>query len=126
MDPLRAAVAASTSAAAHKLCRERLPKAERDQAKAAIRLGAQDGQARLEKLAQWYEGDPEAAVSLREGIVSPSTAWVRRRRCILSADSCSYGQRFVPRFLQLGLAASTLRFPSVTSIGPGEYVATHK
>ena len=44
----------------------------------------------------------------------------------LSADSCSYGQRFVPRFLQLGLAASTLRFPSVTSIGPGEYVATHK
>ena len=60
---------------AHKLRNvvERLPKAERDQAKAAIRaawrLGAQDGQARLEKLAQWYEGDwPEAAVSLREGM----------------------------------------------------------
>ena len=60
---------------AHKLRNvvERLPKAERDQAKAAIRaawrLGAQDGQARLEKLAQWYEGDwPEAAASLREGM----------------------------------------------------------
>ena len=60
---------------AHKLrnVAERLPKAERDQATAAIRaawrLGAQDGQARLEKLAQWYEGDwPEAAASLREGL----------------------------------------------------------
>ena len=60
---------------AHKLRNvvERLPKAERDQATAAIRaawrLGAQDGQARLEKLAQWYEGDwPEAAASLREGM----------------------------------------------------------
>ncbi len=60
---------------AHKLRNvvERLPKAEREQAKAAMRaawrLGAQDGQARLEKLAQWYEGDwPEAAASLREGM----------------------------------------------------------
>jgi len=60
---------------AHKLRNvlERLPRAERDQAKAAIRaawrLEAQDGRARLEKLAQWYEGDwPEAAASLREGL----------------------------------------------------------
>ena len=60
---------------AHKLRNvlERLPRAERDQAKAAIRaawrLAAQDGRARLEKLAQWYEGDwPEAAASLREGL----------------------------------------------------------
>ena len=60
---------------AHKLRNvvERLPKAERDQATAAIRaawrLAAQDGQARLERLAQWYEGDwPEAAASLREGM----------------------------------------------------------
>ena len=60
---------------AHKLRNvvERLPTAERHQAKAAIRaawrLQAQDGQARLEKLAQWYEGDwPEAAASLREGM----------------------------------------------------------
>ena len=44
----------------------------------------------------------------------------------LSAGSCSYGQWFVPRFLQLGLAASALRFPTVTSIGPGEYFSTHK
>ena len=60
---------------AHKLRNvlERLPRAERDQAKAAIRaawrLEAKDGRARLEKLAQWYEGDwPEAAASLREGL----------------------------------------------------------
>ena len=60
---------------AHKLRNvlERLPRAERDQAKAAIRaawrLAAQDGRARLEKLAQWYESDwPEAAASLREGL----------------------------------------------------------
>ena len=60
---------------AHKLRNvvERLPRAERDQAKAAIRaawrLAAQDGRARLEKLAQWYEGDwPEAAASLHEGL----------------------------------------------------------
>jgi len=60
---------------AHKLRNvlERLPKDERDQAKAAIRaawrLEAKDGQARLEKLAQWYEGDwPGAAASLREGV----------------------------------------------------------
>ena len=60
---------------AHKLRNvlDRLPKEERDQAKAAIRaawrLAAKDGQARLEKLAQWYEGDwPGAAASLREGV----------------------------------------------------------
>ena len=40
----------------------------------------------------------------------------------LSAGSCSYGRKFVPRFLQL----LALRFPTVTSIGSGEYVATHK
>lgn len=60
---------------AHKLRNvvDRLPKDERDQAKAAIRaawrLEAKDGQARLEKLAEWYEGDwPDAAASLREGL----------------------------------------------------------
>ena len=60
---------------AHKLRNvlERLPKAEQDQAKAAIRaawrLEAKDGQARLRKLAEWYEGDwPKAAASLREGL----------------------------------------------------------
>lgn len=52
---------------------ERLPKDERDQAKAAIRaawrLDAKEGQARLEKLAQWYENDwPAVAASLREGL----------------------------------------------------------
>ena len=45
----------------------------RNQAKAAIRaawrLEAKDGQARLKKLAEWYAGDwPEAAASLREGL----------------------------------------------------------
>ncbi len=60
---------------AHKLRNvlDRLPKAEQDQAKAAIRaawrLEAKDGQARLKKLAEWYAGDwPEAAASLREGL----------------------------------------------------------
>ncbi len=60
---------------AHKLRNvlERLPRAERNQAKTAIRaawrLEAKDGRARLEKLAQWYEGDwPGAAASLREGM----------------------------------------------------------
>ncbi len=60
---------------AHKLRNvlERLPRAERHQAKTAIRaawrLEAKDGRARLEKLAQWYEGDwPGAAASLREGM----------------------------------------------------------
>ena len=60
---------------AHKLRNvlDRLPKDERDQAKTAIRaawrLEAKDGQARLEKLAQWYERDwPDAAASLREGV----------------------------------------------------------
>ena len=60
---------------AHKLRNvlDRLPKAEQDQAKAAIRaawrLKAKDGQARLKKLAEWYAGDwPEAAASLREGL----------------------------------------------------------
>ena len=55
---------------AHKLRNvlDRLPKDECDQAKAAIRaawrLDAKDGQARLEKLTQWYEGDwPGAAGS---------------------------------------------------------------
>jgi len=60
---------------AHKLrnVRDRLPKDERDQAKAAIRaawrLEAKNGQARLEKLASWYQSDwPAAAASLREGV----------------------------------------------------------
>ena len=78
---LRAAVRKIFGAAAVQRCRahklrnilERLPKAEQDQAKAAIRaawrLEAKDGQARLKKLAEWYEGDwPEAAASLREGL----------------------------------------------------------
>ena len=78
---LRAAVRKIFGAAAVQRCRahklrnilERLPKAEQDQAKAAIhaawRLQAKDGQARLKKLAEWYEGDwPEAAASLREGL----------------------------------------------------------
>lgn len=52
---------------------ERLPKDERDQAKATIRaawrLDAKEGAARLEKLAEWYERDwPRAAASLREGV----------------------------------------------------------
>ena len=68
---------------AHKLRNvvERLPKAERDQAKAAIRAAWRLGARQLEKLAQWYDW-PEAAVSFPSRSVSPSTAWVRRRRCI--------------------------------------------
>ena len=34
----------------------------------------------------------------------------------LSADSCSYGQRFVPRFLQLGRAACAPRLPPCGSL----------
>ena len=34
----------------------------------------------------------------------------------LSADSCSYGQRFVPRFLQLGRAACAPRLPLCGSL----------
>ena len=60
---------------AHKLRNvlDRLPKDEREQAKAAIRaawrLDAKEGVARLKKVAEWYEGDwPQAAASLREGL----------------------------------------------------------
>ena len=60
---------------AHKLRNvlDRLPRDERDQAKAGMRaawrLDAKEGAARLEKLAAWYERDwPQAAASLREGL----------------------------------------------------------
>jgi transposase-like protein len=52
---------------------EQLPKDQRDTAKAtlraAYRLEAVEGKARLEQLAKWYEKDwPAAAASLREGL----------------------------------------------------------
>lgn len=60
---------------AHKLRNvlDRLPQDERDQAKAAMRaawrLDAKQGAAKLDKLAEWYERDwPQAAASLREGV----------------------------------------------------------
>lgn len=59
---------------AHKLRNvlERLPEEQREQAQAAVRaawkLDAKDGLAKLAKLAEWYEGDwPAAAAALREG-----------------------------------------------------------
>jgi transposase-like protein len=61
---------------------ERLPEAEQAQARSLIRaawkLDAKSGMARLEKLAQWLEREyPDAADSLREGMadVSPSIGW---------------------------------------------------
>ncbi len=78
---------------AHKLRNvlDRLPKAEQDQAKAAIRaawrLEAKDGQARLKKLAEWYAGDwapRRRRVCARVSrSVSRSIAWDCRRRCIV-------------------------------------------
>jgi len=52
---------------------DQLPKEQRDQAKstlrAAYRLEPDEGKARLEQLARWYEKDwPRAAASLREGL----------------------------------------------------------
>jgi transposase-like protein len=52
---------------------DQLPKDQRGQAKAtlraAYRLEPEDGKARLEQLAKWYEKDwPQAAGSLREGL----------------------------------------------------------
>jgi putative transposase len=57
---------------------EQLPKDQRDQARstmrAAYRLEPQEGRARLEQLAQWYEKDwPQAAASLREGLAETFT-----------------------------------------------------
>jgi transposase-like protein len=75
---------------AHKLrnVMDHLPEDQKDQVKSAIRaawrLDAKGGMARLKKLAEWLEREyPSAAASLREDwrSVSPSTGSTSRCRC---------------------------------------------
>jgi putative transposase len=75
---------------------DQLPKAQRDQAKAtmraAYRLEPDEGKARLEQLAQWYEKDwPSAAGSLREGLEETFTINAiglpgKLRRCLATTN----------------------------------------
>jgi len=75
---------------------DQLPKAQRDQAKAtlraAYRLEPEEGKARLEQLAKWYEKDwPQAAGSLREGLDETFTINDiglpgRLRRCLATTN----------------------------------------
>ena len=75
---------------------EQLPKDQRDQAKAtlraAYRLQPQEGKARLEQLAQWYENDwPSASASLREGLDETFTINAiglpgKLRRCLATTN----------------------------------------